>query len=59
MHKIRILELLRKKIEEDQKRQQELAIKLELSKMLRHLVTGTIHYPSCLDNLPPTESIFE
>lgn len=59
MARSRILELLRKKIEEDQKRKQELAIKLELSKMLRHLVNGTIHYTSALDNLPPTESIFE
>lgn len=55
LRKSRILELLRKKIEEDQKRQQALVIKLELTKQLRHLVNSQ----SSLDNLPPTESIFE
>ena len=61
---MKILERLHDLIEADKKRQAEQARMLEETKKLRQLVGAivvgnvTIHVSS-LDNLPPTQSIFE
>lgn len=59
MRRNRIVERLMEKVRQDQEREEMLRATKALVDLLHRSGKVTIHYTSCLDNLPPKESCFE
>lgn len=59
MRRNRIVERLMEKVRADQQKEEMLRATKALVDLLHRSGKVTIHYTSALDNLPPTQSIFE